>query len=166
MVLTLLGGSVSVASTSGTRTIPASELYAGPLESTLHHDEIALEAFFPALGADEGVAFEENARRHGDYALCGTGAVVRADGADVSHARVGYLSVADVPTVVDVTEALGGEVSTSSTDAASEAALAELDPADDVHATAAYRAHLVRVLTARALRTAYDDAVARGGRRE
>jgi 2-furoyl-CoA dehydrogenase FAD binding subunit len=163
MVISVLGGSVEVASVSGSRTIPADELYAGPLESTLRHDEIAVQAFFPALAPGEGVGFEEVARRHGDYALAGVGAVVRVDGDAVASARVGFLSVSDTPTVVDVTEALGGVVSTSSTDAAGERVLAELDPADDVHATASYRAQLVRVLTARVLRAAYDDARARAG---
>jgi 2-furoyl-CoA dehydrogenase FAD binding subunit len=163
MVLALLGGSVRVTSTSGERTVPASELFAGPLESTLHHDEIALEASFPALAAGEGVGFAEISRRHGDYALVGVGAVVRVDGEEVVSARLGYLSVADVPTVVDVTDALGGGVSAEETAAASEVALASLDPADDLHASAAYRGQLVRVLTARVLRAAYDDALARGG---
>lgn len=163
MVLRLLDGSVTVASTGGTRTVPAAELYVGPLESTLRHDEIALEATFPALMAGEGVAFEEVARRHGDYAVVGVGAVVRVEGGQVVSARAGFLSVCDVPTVVELTDALGGVVSTSSTDAAAELALAGLDPADDIHATAAYRAQLVRVLTGRVLRAAYDDAVARGG---
>ena len=158
MVLALLGGSVTVASVAGTRTIAAADLFAGPMESTLRHDEIALEAFFPALGPREGVGFDEIARRHGDYALCGVGAVVRVEGETVTAARVGYLSVSDVPTVVDVTGALGGVVSTSSTGAAADLALEHLDPADDLHATAAYRAQLVRVLTARVLRVAYDDA--------
>jgi carbon-monoxide dehydrogenase medium subunit len=157
MVLSLLGGSVTAASTSGTRTIPAGELYAGPLESTLHHDEIALEATFPALAAGEGVAFEEIARRHGDYALVGVGAVVRVDSDRVTSARLGFLSVCDVPTVVDVTEAVGAG------EDAAVLALEQLDPADDIHATAAYRAHLVRVLTGRVLHAAYDDAVARAG---
>ena len=161
MVLALLGGSVDVASVSGTRTIPAAELFAGPLESTLGHDEIALGATFPALGAGEGVGFAEIARRHGDYALVGVGAVVRVDGEAVVSARVGYLSVSDVPTVVDVSDTLEGVVSTSSTDAAGERALEQLDPADDLHASAAYRSQLVRVLTARVLRAAYDDARAR-----
>jgi carbon-monoxide dehydrogenase medium subunit len=157
MVLTLLGGSVTVASASGTRTIPASELYAGPMESTLHHDEIALGASFPALADGEGVAFEEITRRHGDYALAGVGAVVRVDGDRVVSARVGYLSVCDVPTVVDVTGALEPE------GRAAEVALERLTPDDDIHATAAYRSHLVRVLTGRVLRSAYDDARARSG---
>lgn len=156
MVIALLGGSVTAASVAGTRTIPASGLYAGPMESTLRHDEIALEAFFPARAPGEGVAFEEIARRHGDYALCGVGAVVRIEGDDVVSARVGYLSVCDVPTVVDVTEAWGDQA------AVADLALARLDPADDIHATAAYRAHLVRVLTARVLSAAYDDARDRG----
>jgi carbon-monoxide dehydrogenase medium subunit len=163
MVITLLGGSVDVASASGTRTIPAAELYAGPLESTLAHDEIALGATFPLLGPGEGVGFDEIARRHGDYALVGVGAVVRVEGEAVVSARVGYLSVSDVPTVVDVTESLGGELSPAAMDAAAELALGQLDPADDLHASAAYRAQLVRVLTARVVGAAYDDARARTG---
>src|SRR4051812_47103467 len=163
MVMALLGGSVEVASASGRRTIPAAELYTGPLESTLRHDDIAVEASFPALAPGEGVGFEEVTRRHGDYALVGVGAVVRIEGDQVVSARAGYLSVSDTPTVVDLTSALGGVVTTGSTDAAGELALAGLDPADDVHATAAYRAQLVRVLTARVLRAAYDDARARAG---
>lgn len=163
MVLALLDGSVTVASTAGTRTIPADRLFAGPLETTLHHDEIALEAFFPALDAGSGVGFAEIARRHGDYALVGVGAVVALEGGRVVSARAGYLSVCDVPTVVDVTAALGGEVPDEALDAAAELALEQLDPAEDIHATAAYRSQLVRVLTRRVLRSAYDDAVARGG---
>ena len=163
MVLVLLGGSVTAASTSGTRTIPASELYAGPLESTLHHDEIALEAFFPALAPGEGVGFEEIARRHGDYALVGAGAVVRVEGDRVVSARAGYLAACDVPTVVDVSSALCGGLTEDALTAAGELALEQLEPADDIHATAAYRSRLVRVLTTRVLRAAYEDARGRSG---
>jgi 2-furoyl-CoA dehydrogenase FAD binding subunit len=159
-VLALLGGSLRVASLAGTRDIPADELFAGPLESTVRHDEIALEAFFPALGAGEGVGFAELARRHGDYAMCGVGALVRVEGDRVIRAWAGYLSVSDVPTVVDVAAALT-EVDPESLAAAAEVALDLLDPVDDIHASADYRAHLARVLTARVLRTAYDDAIAR-----
>jgi carbon-monoxide dehydrogenase medium subunit len=163
MVIALLGGSVDVASVTGTRTIAAEDLFAGPLESTLHHDEIALGATFRALDPGEGVGFEEIARRHGDYALVGVGAVVRVDGESVSSARLGYLSVADVPTVVDVTSALTGGIDDDAMAAAAVVALEQLDPVDDLHASADYRAQLVRVLTARVLRAAYDDARSRPG---
>jgi len=153
MVLSLLGGSLDVVSVRGRRTIAAADLFAGPLESTLAPDEIAVEAFFPALPAGGGVAFEEIARRHGDYALVGVAAVATTDGsgddAPITSARLGFVSVSDVPVVVDVTDAL---------DDPAEAALAELEPADDIHATAAFRTHLVRVLSPRVLARAVADS--------
>ena len=160
-VLALLGGTVSATSMRGSREITAADLFVGPLESTVAHDEIAVEAFFPALAPGEGVGFAEIARRHGDYALCGVAAVVRVAGGQVVAARAGYLSVADVPTVVDLTEPLRGGVTDAALAAAGALALTSLDPADDIHATAAYRGRLVEVLTARALRAAYEDARSR-----
>jgi 2-furoyl-CoA dehydrogenase FAD binding subunit len=157
-VLALLGGTVTAASVQGTREIAAADLFAGPLESTVAHDEIAVEAFFPALEAGAGVGFGEIARRHGDYALCGVAAVVRVSGDSVVAARAGYLSVADVPTCVDLSTVLADGVTEASLADAGEEALGQLDPGDDIHATAAYRSRLVRVLTARVLRSAYDDA--------
>lgn len=144
VVLKLLGGSVDVASVSRQRTVGADDLFVGPLETSLHHDEIATSAFFPALPAGAGVAFDEIARRHGDYALCGVAAVVAGE-----SVRAGYVSVAEVPTVVDLSGVPVAEMG--------EAALAHLDPADDIHATAAYRAQLVRVLTERVVTAAMDS---------
>lgn len=158
MVLRLLEGSVDVASVRGRRTIPAAELFAGPLESTLAHDEIAVEAFFPGLAPGAGVAFQEITRRHGDYALVGVAAHVETDGETVTRARVGFVSVSDVPVVVDVTDA----VQDPAGDPAATA-LAELDPAEDIHATAAYRTHLVKVLAPRVLAAATDHARSRAG---
>lgn len=154
MVLRLLDGSVDVASVRGRRTIPAAELFVGPLESTLAHDEIAVEAFFPGLAPGAGVAFQEIARRHGDYALVGVAAHVETDGDTVTRASLGFVSVSDVPVVVDVTDALHDPAAAS---------LAELEPADDIHATAAYRAHLVTVLVPRVLAAATDHARSRAG---
>ncbi len=149
MVLALLDGSLDVASLRGRRTIAASELFVGLLESTLAADEIAVEAFFPALPPGSGVAFEEIARRHGDYALVGVAASVTCEGDRVTSARMGYLSVSDVPVIVDVSHAL---------DDPATAALEMLDPEDDIHASAEYRAQLVRVLTTRVLASAIDMA--------
>lgn len=157
VVLSLLGGSVEAASVRGTRTIAAPDLFAGPMESSLAHDEIATEAFFPGLRPGEGVGFAEIARRHGDYALVGVAGLVRLDGDEVAQARLGFLSVNDVPTVVDV--------GARSPDEAAEHVLTELEPSDDIHATAAYRAHLVRVLTRRVLVAATDHARSRAGER-
>jgi carbon-monoxide dehydrogenase medium subunit len=145
VVLTLLGGSVDVVGPQGPRTIPADELYVGPLESSVRHDELAVSAFFPALAEGAGVAFEEIARRHGDYALVGVAAIV--EGGTV---KAGFLSVSDVPTVVDLSGVADDDLG--------DAALAHLEPGDDIHATAAYRSHLVRVLTPRVVARAREGA--------
>jgi len=164
-VLALLGGSVSAASTAGTRQIPAAELFVGPMESSLRHDEIATEAFFPALRTGQGVACEELSRRHGDYALCGVAALV-----DLSEGTVkaGYFSVCDVPTVVDLGPALGTvgrePLDDDRLSAAAELALGSLEPADDIHATADYRAQLARTLTRRVVAAAHADALTRSTR--
>ncbi|EID55996.1 FAD binding domain-containing protein [Saccharomonospora xinjiangensis] len=162
-VLRLLGGHVTARSTRGSRTIPADELFAGPLESTVRHDELVTEAFFPALSASDGVACDEVARRHGDYALCGVAAVVSStpDGR-VTSVRAGYLSVCEVPTVVELSDVFGaGEMTDRALADAAELALDSLDPVDDIHATADYRSQLARVLTRRVVRAAYDDSRAR-----
>jgi carbon-monoxide dehydrogenase medium subunit len=123
--------------------VPADELFLGPLECSVGHDEVAVSAFFPALAPGAGVAFEEIARRHGDYALVGAAALVEGD-----SVKVGYLSVSDVPVVVDLTGVADDDLG--------DAALEHLEPGDDIHATAAYRAHLVRVLTPRVVRAARE----------
>ncbi|BBF99078.1 MULTISPECIES: FAD binding domain-containing protein [Pseudonocardia] len=145
VVLSLLGGSIEVSGPAGRRTIAASELFVGPLESSVAPDEIALSAFFPALPPGAGVAFDEIARRHGDYALVGAAALVEGE-----RIRVGYLSVSDVPTVVDLTGVPAAD--------RAEAALEQLDPTGDIHATAAYRRTLVRVLTDRVVAAATANA--------
>jgi CO/xanthine dehydrogenase FAD-binding subunit len=162
-VLCLLGGTVTAASTGGTRVISADELFVGPLETTLRHDEIATEAFFPALGSDAGVAFDEVSRRHGDYALCGVAAHVRADDSGaVTSVHAGYLSVCEVPTVVDLSEAFAdGTVTERSLEAAADVATGSLDPDTDIHASADYRRQLVRVLTGRVVRRAYEHCLSR-----
>jgi len=151
VVLMLTGGSLEVEGPAGRRTVAARDLFVGPLETSLHHDEIAVSAFFPALAPGAGAAFEEIARRHGDYALVGAGAVVDGD-----SVRVGFLSVSDLPTVVDLTGVAEADLG--------EAALAELEPGDDIHATAAYRAQLVRVLTPRVVAAAREHAAPTLGR--
>ena len=157
-VLALLGGSVDAVSPRGRRTIESGDLIVGPMESTLTDDEIAVQAFFPALASGAGVGFTEIARRHGDYAMCGVAAIVSLDGSRVTSARASYLSVAEIPTVVDLSQSLGGSVDEESLARAAETALAQLDPQADIHATEAYRAQLVRVLTVRALRAACQHA--------
>jgi carbon-monoxide dehydrogenase medium subunit len=138
-VLALLGGTVRLASVNGTRDVAAADFFAGPLESALQPGELAVEAFFPALPPGARTSIVEVARRHGDYALCGVGAVRTGN-----TARLAFLSVAPTPLVVEVADVAD----------AGELARSVVDPEPDIHASAEYRRHLAGVLAERALRDA------------
>jgi carbon-monoxide dehydrogenase medium subunit len=164
-VLVLLGGTMELASAGGggPRRVAASDFFVGPLESALRPGELATAAVFPRPPAGSGSAWVEVARRQGDYAVCGVGALVTLDrDLRVEAARVACISVGPVPVAVDLTDALGGRPHDAADWAAAGAlAGAAVDPEDDIHATAAYRRHLAGVLTARAARAAADHAAER-----
>ena len=153
-VLALLDGSVLLTSTSGQRCVRAEDFFLGPLESDVQPGELATEARFPVLPASAGCAFAEVSRRHGDYAVCGVAAVVQVgDDGGISRARAAYLSVAATPLVLDLTQACAAGFAE-----AGRAAMDQVRPTSDIHATASYRRHLVGVLTERALRDALAHA--------
>jgi aerobic carbon-monoxide dehydrogenase medium subunit len=161
-VLALLDGSVRLASTSGQRCVTSNEFFLGPLESDVRPDELATEASFPVLAPSAGCAFVEVSRRHGDYAICGVAALVELDDEGlVTRARAAYLSVAGTPLVLDLTEAcgyVGGDLTEADFADAGRLAMSQARPADDIHATASYRRHLVGVLTQQALHEAHQHA--------
>jgi carbon-monoxide dehydrogenase medium subunit len=164
-VLALLGGYVEATSRErGTRRIAAGEFFVGPLESALAPDEIAVSAFFPDPAAGAGTSWVELSRRHGDYAMVGVGAVVQTDTSDpgaVVSASVALISVGLTPVVVELTDAVAGQPSAADWDDALDLVTSAIEPETDIHASAEYRAHLARVLTARALDAAARDSASR-----
>jgi carbon-monoxide dehydrogenase medium subunit len=169
-VLVLLGGTMELARAGdgGRREVAAADFFLGPLESAVRPGELATAARFPRPPAGAGSAWVELARRHGDYAVCGVGALVELDqGLRVASARAALISVGPVPVPVDLTDALGGQAGDAADwAAAGRVAAAAVDPEDDIHASAAYRRHLAGVLTARAARAAAAHAASRLDRGE
>jgi carbon-monoxide dehydrogenase medium subunit len=159
-VLALLSGTVTLASAAGRRSVPAAEFFVGPLESAVRPGELAVEASFPVPPRRTGTAWLEISRRRGDYAVCGVGVLVTLDPSRcVAAARAAYVSVGPTPAVVDLTEAVAGQPGDAADwSAAGALAASTVRPEDDIHASAAYRRHLVSVLTARAARAAVARA--------
>ncbi|MGZ4480130.1 MAG: FAD binding domain-containing protein [Nocardioidaceae bacterium] len=160
-VLVLLDGVVEVAAVAGRRDVPALDFFTGPMETAVRPGELALAARFGRPPHGSGSAFVELARRHGDYAMCGVGAVVTTDADEaITAAKVALISVGDGPVLVDVTPAVVGSGGGFAGDALRDLVDARIEPEADIHATAAYRRHLAHVLTARALDDAHRHAVA------
>jgi CO/xanthine dehydrogenase FAD-binding subunit len=163
-VVAALDGEMLVRSTRGDRTIPAEEFFQGHFTTTMDDDECLVEVRMPASDPTTGVAFQEIARRHGDFALVGVGAMVSLDdAARISDCRITLMGVAAVPFRARAAEAalIGASPTADTLAAAAHAATADLEPATDVHGSAAYRAHLATVITRRALTTAAERASAR-----
>jgi len=146
----------------GERWIPAAEFFRGILETALGPDELLMEVAVPESPARTGHAFEELARRHGDYALVGVAARVTLDRRERCHAaRITLFSVGDGPVLAAAAAALllGQEPSPEAMGAAADAAAQrDIDPPSDIHASAVYRRRLAAVLTRRALARAVERA--------
>ena len=162
-ILALTDGVVEVAGPTGAREIGWSDFFLGALETSLEAEELAVAVRFGRFPAATGTAFTEAARRHGDYAMAGVGVAVTVTDGVVSAARASFVSVTDVPSVLDLAPALGGvEPGTAAwdaaLDAAAEAVREHVEPEGDIHASAEYRRMLVTELTRRTLPQAADRA--------
>ncbi|OGT95820.1 MAG: molybdopterin dehydrogenase, partial [Gemmatimonadetes bacterium RIFCSPLOWO2_02_FULL_71_11] len=106
---------------AGERWIPAEQFFVGLFATALAPGELLVAIELPAPPPRTGWAFEEVARRHGDYALVGVAASVTLDAAGrCARARIVLLSVGDGPTLaVHAAQALQGR---EPTDAAVRAA--------------------------------------------
>ena len=152
LVAAVLGATLEVAGPDGERELEADGFVTGPFQTGLADGEVLVRVRLPAVRAGDGFAFDEVARRHGDYALCGVAAHVRRVGLDVEVARVGVLGAGPAPSVHDVTGAA------PDWRAIGESVVARLEPGDDMHASASYRKRLAGVLVARCLERADAEA--------
>jgi aerobic carbon-monoxide dehydrogenase medium subunit len=155
-ILAITDGVVEAVGPEGRREIAADDFFTGALETTLAHDEIVEAVRFGRLPAGTRTAFLEAARRHGDYALAGVAVALTLDaGGLVETARASFVSVTDVPGVVQLTGLLAGsdphEVDWSVIDATVQS---HLMPESDIHAGADYRRMLAGELARRAFATA------------
>ena len=157
-VLTALDGEVVVQGPRGRRTLKPAALFETYLTTSLAPDELLVEVRLPAMAAGAGFAFEEFARRHGDFALVGIAAMVVRDGTRGTTARLASAGAGPVPVRLRAAEEIleRDGLGAAAIDAAAARAAELVNPDSDVHASADYRRHLTQVLTARALRRAVE----------
>ncbi len=153
-IAVLCGASVDVVGAGGRRTLPAGDLIAGPMETTLGDDEIIVAVRFPRWPEGRRWAFDEFALRHGDLAIAAVAACYDMDGPHIANARVAVMGATDTPQrVPEAEDALNGRAPGDDTfGTAAEAASAAIEPTEDLHAGAAYRRALVGTLLRRGLR--------------
>jgi carbon-monoxide dehydrogenase medium subunit len=125
-------------------------------------DELLTAILVPQRGdARRGVAIDEVARRHGDFALAGAIAVIDLDDDDrVARAAIAMFGMGSTPLRAPTAEQTLRAYTRAQVDLAAVAQLAvrDTDPPDDVHATGAYRTRACAHLVARVLDRAFEEA--------
>ena len=89
MMSLLLDARLEVQSLAGRRTIEAQDFFLGALTTALEDGEMLVEVNLPKLRKGTGWAFEEVARRSGDFALACVAVTLNADGGKISDVRIG-----------------------------------------------------------------------------
>ncbi len=148
---------MTVVGKGGQRVIRAADFFLGALTTALKPDEILTEVRLPAWPASRRFGFQEFARRRGDFAMSGVAVFYDPDASgNSSNARVGVIGVGDRPRRLGKAEAAinGRAVDDATIAKAAEAASAEVEAQDDIHASAAYRRALTGTLLERALKSA------------
>ena len=155
-VTALLGGTLHAASKRGTRDIAFAEFAAAYMTTSLEPDELLAGVTLPLPDRRYGHAFAEFARRHGDFAIVACSALLGLDrNGDIKEAALALSGLGHAPVrPVVIERALKGQKPAGAAFKAAAVEAAKLDATADAYVTAAYRQHLARVLTFRALEQA------------
>jgi aerobic carbon-monoxide dehydrogenase medium subunit len=150
-------GEITLVGPTGSRTVRAGDFFTGTLSTLRQPDEIVTELRLPIWPNGRRWAFQEYARRDGDFALAGILLFYDEDPERVvRNPHVGVIGACRRPDRLTQVETLlnGRAINDDLIRQATATARQEVDPPDDLHADAAYRRGLVATLLERGLRAA------------
>ena len=157
-VALVLDADLVLQSPEGQRRVSAEEFFVSYLTTALAPNEVVTEIRFSPTPPTSGWAFEEVARRHGDFALAGVAGVIDADGEQCRTARLAAAGVGPTPIRLRAAEDILVQegVTEQSIQRAAAKAAELVEPDSDIHASADFRRHLTEVLTRRAIQRALE----------
>jgi carbon-monoxide dehydrogenase medium subunit len=148
-----LDAEIEIVGPSGRRRVKADDFFIDLFETALEPGELITAIYVPLLKADQRFAFDELARRRGDYALVGCGIMATCTGERVDDIRISFFSVGNTPTRVKGVEGalIGARLDAERIAAAQGALEGDLVPPESDEVPPAMRLHLARVLLGRLL---------------
>jgi carbon-monoxide dehydrogenase medium subunit len=155
-----MGAELEIANREGIRRVAADDFFVDLFETAMQPGELLVAIHVPVVRPGHRWAFEELARRRGDFALVGAGILAEfADGV-VSGIRIVFFSVGNTPMRARrVEEALTGRSLDKSVVAEAQSAVADdLAPPEDANVPPAMRLHLARILLGRLLNRIMEGA--------
>lgn len=153
-VMLALDANMFIHGIEGIREVSARDFFLSTYDTAINEGEILTAINVPELPPGATCGFSEIARRHGDFALAMCVAVLsKING---GYARLVINGMGDGPQRIENAEQvlLNGNFSEASIKAASNIAVEELDPVNDLHAPDWYRKKMARVMMVRACKKA------------
>lgn len=156
-----LDAEIALKGPGGERTVRADDFFQGFFTTDVGEAEILTEIRLGQAPARTGTAYVKFPNPASGYAVVGVAArVTLNEDGTVADARVAVTGAGDhAVRATAVEDALRGQQLTDEVIASAAAAAADgIDPLEDIHASAEYRAELARVYTRRALAKARERA--------
>jgi len=145
-----LGAAVEIGGPDGKRSVPVSSFIRGPVDIDLGPTEMVTAVNIPGAKGRES-AFEKFTGGS-EFSLASVAVCLTSEGRK-RHATVVYGAVNSTPIrSPDIEQAISDGITPAAVRKAAELASEKVECVDDVLATAAYRKHLLKVITTRVLK--------------
>ena len=159
-ISSLLDAKIKIISKSGDRDVSMDDFGQGYLTTQIDEGEMLSDITFTVPSQKHGYAFDEFARRHGDYAIVACSALILlAPNGTISQAAFSISGMTHRPQRMrDMEISLQGEKPTETVLKAFAAEVSKLDAMEDSYVNATYRKHLAKIMSYRVLKAACSSA--------
>jgi CO/xanthine dehydrogenase FAD-binding subunit len=159
--LIALSAKVKLASSKGSRIMPLEEFYTGFFENAMSNEELMVEVQVPPVRPRTATAYTKFNLIGNDQGIVGVASTVTADQSGAcQEARIVLGNAGVIPIRAKNAEQVlkGKKIADKLLEEAGETAAGEADPVSDIHASEEYRRHLIKVLTKRMVKQAWEQA--------
>jgi carbon-monoxide dehydrogenase medium subunit len=157
-----LNASVKMANRERERIIPIEEFFVDYFETALEEGELLIEVQLPAIPPRTATVYEKFNIIKNDQGIVSVAASITMDDDRVSckEARIVLGAAAPTPIRAQKAEQLlrGQKLDNGLLEKIGKKAFEEADPVTDIHATEEFRRHLIKALTKRMVRKAWEQA--------
>ncbi len=157
--LLALDGVVVLRGARGERRVAAQNFFIDLYTTAMADGELVTACELPLHASGDVCAFDELARRHGDYAIVGLAFAAARGATGLQRPRLAFLGLGSTPLRALRTEAAldGGRLTAELIERAIETLQDELEPMADLTNSVAMKRHLACVLARRALSATLAD---------
>lgn len=160
-VMIALNAEVEITGLDGKRTVGIDEFFYGFYMTAIQEGEILTEIRVPVPSGRSGNAYHKVERKVGDYATAGVAVqLVLDDDGICTYAGIGLTNVNPLPLRAERSQSalVGTKIDENAIEAAALYASEDCNPSDDLRGSEDYKRRVVKAITKRMIKEAFDRA--------